>query len=442
MIDKIKKQLMLMDYKLIVTLLVVGFVPTIYTTIRVFFLGQFPSDYSFSIAGQLSWVSLLYEIINESIILPLFYFVGKAVNDKTKLSNCFVSGMTVTFIIHLLLSLLIIIFAIPVLNFMAVDKSILMQSAVYIRMESIALIFSALVSFVTVVFVTLNKVKYMYVLTFVRLALCVVSDVLLVSSMPCSMKLGVNGIALSNIFVNVVLLFISLVVLFKKCDFTLVKVNLSFSWMKEFLRIGSVSGFESFVRNIAYIMMISRMVNVVNEQGTYWVANNFIWCWLLLPVTQLGEYIKKDVATDKDAVRNKSLGYFAITSVICIAWFVTIPLWKPFMSNVLLFENVDKLYILVLILVGFYVLYAFQNVFDATFYGLGKTNYMLFESVVTNCVYYGVAFVLYMSGAWTPTLYGIALLFGGGMAFDSVVSFAVYVYLLKKIKGEPLYGKI
>ena len=44
----------------------------------------------------------------------------------------------------------------------------------------------------------------------------------------------------------------------------------------------------------------------------------------------------------------------------------------------------------------------------------GKTNYMLFESVVTNTVYYGTAFVLYLLGLWTPTLTGIALLFGIG----------------------------
>ena len=85
-------------------------------------------------------------------------------------------------------------------------------------------------------------------------------------------------------------------------------------------------------------------------------------------------------------------------------------------------------------LVGFYVLYAFQNVFDSTFYGLGKTNYMLFESVVTNTLYYGVAFILYITNLWIPTLTGIALLFGIGNAFDSVVSFLVYRYLLKKEK--------
>ena len=106
------------------------------------------------------------------------------------------------------------------------------------------------------------------------------------------------------------------------------------------------------------------------------------------------------------------------------------------MTYVLQYDNVEKLFSLVLILLGFYVLYAFQNVFDATFYGLGKTQYMVFESIVTNCVYYGGAFVLYVTGVWAPTLTGIALLFGIGVAFDSVVSLVAYLYLIKKLKKE------
>ena len=57
---------------------------------------------------------------------------------------------------------------------------------------------------------------------------------------------------------------------------------------------------------------------------------------------------------------------------------------------------------------------------------------MLFESVVTNTVYYGVAFVLYATGVWMPTLTGIALLFGFGNVFDSVVSAVAYRHLIKK----------
>ena len=102
------------------------------------------------------------------------------------------------------------------------------------------------------------------------------------------------------------------------------------------------------------------------------------------------------------------------------------------MAHVLCFSDIDKLFELVLLLVGFYVLYAIQNVFDSTFYGLGKTNYMLFESIVTNTVYYGIAFILYLANIWTPSLIGIAVLFGIGNAFDSVVSLGAYSHLLKK----------
>jgi hypothetical protein len=282
--------------------------------------------------------------------------------------------------------------------------------------------------------VTINKSKYLYILTLARLVLSLVCDTFLVSSLPISLTLGVNGIGYSNIVVNIVLLAASLVLLSKENINIFDKAKLNFAWVKEFIKIGGVSGLESLVRNIAYMAMISRMVNVVGEQGTYWVANNFIWGWLLLPVLQLSELIKQETAIDKDNIRKNSLGYFGLTAIISVLWFISVPLWKPFMANVLQFNDVNKLFELVLVLVGFYVLYAFQNVFDSVFYGLGKTNYMLFESVVTNTVYYGVAFILYLTGVWTPSLIGIALLFGIGNAFDSIVSLGAFAYLLKKEK--------
>ena len=207
---------------------------------------------------------------------------------------------------------------------------------------------------------------------------------------------------------------------------------MSFTWAKEFAKVGGISGLESFVRNLAYMIMIARMVNVVNEQGTYWVANNFIWGWMLLPITQLGELIKQETSTNKDAVKNHSVGYFMITGITVFTWCILIPLYKPFMQHVLNYSDVEKLFSLVMLLFGFYVLYAIQNVFDATFYGLGKTHYMLFESIVTNSIYYGIAFILYITKVWTPTLEGIALLFGIGNAFDTIVSLAAYWFLLRK----------
>ena len=432
--DRIKRSLKNINGRLFLALLFMGLCPTLYTTLRTFFLGHLPGDWSYSIAGQLSWVNLLYEVINEAIVLPLYFFMGQAVSDKKEFTNRIRSGLLVSLGIYTVCSVLVMVFVHPLLRFMAVSTDILSESASYIRIECIANIFGILYSFISVALITIGKDKLVYAITVAKLILSLLLDTLLVSTLPVSLNCGVNGIGISNIISNLIL-FIIAAVLISRCGYHIFeKGKLSFAWMKDFLKIGGISGLESFVRNIAYMLMVSRMVNMVGEQGTYWVANNFIWGWMLLPVTQLGELIKQETAKDKNAVKNNTLGYFTITAITCLMWVITIPLYKPFMRSILGYSDVDKLFRLVMVLFVFYVLYAFQNVFDATFYGRGKTNYMLFESVVTNSVYYGAFFILYLCGVWKPTLIGIALMFGCGNAFDSVVSYLAYRHFLKKEK--------
>ena len=111
MTAKIKSSLKNINFKQFFALIILGLCPTIYTTVRVFFLGQLPGDWSFSIAGQLSWVNLIYEVISEAIILPLFFFVGKVKNDKKAFSNRMRTGMLVSLGAYAVLSVIIFIFA-------------------------------------------------------------------------------------------------------------------------------------------------------------------------------------------------------------------------------------------------------------------------------------------------------------------------------------------
>ena len=430
--NKVVRSLNNLNWKLYASLLVMGLCPTLYTTMRVFFLGQLPGEWAFSIAGQLSWINLIYEILNEAIILPLYFFMGNSLGNKPEYTSKIKTGLIISFSVYAICSIFICCFTEPLLSAMATSREIIAESAVYIRIESIANIFALMSSFLLVCLVTLGKSKYVYILTGAKLILCTLFDTFFISALPISANLGVNGIGYSNIIVNIMLFIVSAILLQKEGYLLLNRTKLSFAWARDFFRIGSISGTESLVRNAAYMLMISRMVNMVNEQGTYWVANSFIWGWLLLPINQLGELIKQEVGTNEKAVKNNTVGYIALTSIVCIFWVLTIPLWKGFMTHVLQFSDVDKLYDLVKLLLGFYVLYAVQNVFDSEFYGLGKTNYLLFESLVTNIFYYGTAFVLYLTGIWTPTLTGIALLFGIGNAFDSIVSGGAFAYLLRK----------
>ncbi len=422
------------NFKLFFSLIVMGLCPAVYTTVRIFFLGTLPGEWAYSIAGQLSWVNLLYEVINEAVILPLFFFIGKVSHDRAEFTNRLKTGLLTTLAVYSILAAVLMICAESLLKLMAASPDIIEASAAYIRIESIANIFAVLFEFACVALISLEKSRPVYILTGVKLGLCLICDTFLISSLPFSARLGVNGIGLSNIIVNACLLAVILIMMTRFGYAVFGKSRLSFAWMKDFIRIGGISGIESFVRNIAYLLMVSRMVNMVGEQGTYWVANNFIWGWLLLPILQLGELIKQETANDSNAVRNNSLGYFMITGAVCLLWIAFIPLYKPFMKYVLNFDDAEKLFDLVMVLLGFYVLYAFQNVFDSTFYGCGKTGYMLFEAVVTNSIYYGVFFILYLSGVWVPTLTGIALMFGFGNAFDSIVSAGAYAHFLRRNK--------
>ena len=162
---RIKTSLSHINYKLYFALIAMGLVPTVYTTVRIFFLGQFPGEWAFSIAGQLSWVNLLYEILNEAIILPLFYFMGRIKNDKVEFANRLRSGMLICLGVYAFLSAVVFFCAEPMLELMATDVSIITESAAYIRIESIANIFLILTQFALVALVTINKSRYLYVLT-------------------------------------------------------------------------------------------------------------------------------------------------------------------------------------------------------------------------------------------------------------------------------------
>ncbi len=92
--QRILKSLKNVNLRLFASLLVLGLCPTIYTTLRVFFIGQLPGEWSYSIAGQLSWVNLLYEVLSEAIILPLYFFIGQVLTDKRNLRTASSQGFS------------------------------------------------------------------------------------------------------------------------------------------------------------------------------------------------------------------------------------------------------------------------------------------------------------------------------------------------------------
>ncbi|KAH7818435.1 putative multidrug transporter [Monocercomonoides exilis] len=416
--------------------------PTIYQTVRIFFLGELPSDSGVNIASQMSWVNLFYEVAQEALILPLFHLLGKSLNDSKEFANKVRTGITVTAAVYVLVSIILVSAAKPLVVFMAQNNELIDVTVTYVRIETVGGIFSTLWRFISLVLVTLKKEKYMFILLIIQMLLTIILDTFLVSTLEVSLNIGVNGIAISNIIVNFVIFIVALILLRRENISFFVKTKWNFCWLKEWLSVGKYSGLESLLRNVVFMVMVIRMVNIVAEQGIYWVANNFIWQWLLIPSLALADVVKKEVGESEDNIRAKTFGYLCMATLFALLWLVSIPLWKLFLRYVLNCSEYNKVFNVVLIETGFYVTFIFNStVFDSTFYGLGKTGYMLIQSICIDGFYYGILFILYLTGVYKPTLNGICLMFGIGMGLDFIPTFILYVRLLVK-KGIKIDFKL
>lgn len=141
---RVIRALKTVNYRLWLAILATMLLPTVYQTVRIYFLGDLPSDWGVNIASQLSWVNLFYEVVQEALILPLFFLLGKSLQNKEELANKVRTGLSVTVIIYTIVSLVIIACARPLVVFMAQNGELIDATVTYIRLETIAALFSTL----------------------------------------------------------------------------------------------------------------------------------------------------------------------------------------------------------------------------------------------------------------------------------------------------------
>lgn len=426
------KNLKKLNYNLFLVLLLTSFIPVIYTTFRVNFIGSIPDTWSFSIAAQVSWLNLLFEVITEGLILPLFFIFGQAISAKSDFWHRVRFSLVVVFIAYLLLSLFVLAFAQDLVSMLSQADDAVELTVRYIRAETFAILTTSVYAVMAVVLVVQDAQKALYTLLVLKMILTVAFDSYFVSQFSFSLNLGIMGVAYTNIVVNGLLALTTIYLFFRMGAFTRNPANPDKTWIWQWAKISFASGLESFVRNLAFIIMIIKLINEVQEAGTFWVANQFIWGWLLLPILAIGSLIKQDASTSNGMLGQRMLGYFYLTAIWVLIWVGTIPFWPLFLQNVMGIAEFLPIYHLVLIMLGFYVIFAFNNLIDSYFYGVGRTDLMLVQSLIVNIFFYGSAYLLYKAGVFVPTLNGIAIMFGIGIVFDSIITFLLFIMFYRK----------
>ena len=410
------KDLKQFNWRLWISLCALALIPAIYQTVKTFLISANGESEAFDIIGQMEWFDLINETLQAFLIIPLYSILNKILkNRKEQFAESVFKTGVVSFILYTLFSVGVLIYGSVLTSAMNTDEINISITSTYLRLETFAFMVGIIISFVNVVFVVLGKDKYVYIFLSVRTVLAVISDFLLIPNF------GVYGVAASNIIVNSILAMASFGLLHKGVyiKFSIYKKT-DIALFKDWCKIGVFSGMQQFIDNLIYAVMVVKMVNLVTEQGNYWIANTFIWGWLLIPISALTEVIRSDC---KEEYKNlKQSNYYIISSIIVILWALSVPLWMPFFRYAENLSNAAEIFDIVLKLAPFYIAYAGCAIIDNIFVGLGRTSYNAVNSLIINLGYYGFFFALYLAKSIEFNMNTIILMFGFGMVVHLFIS--------------------
>lgn len=424
------------DWKMYLALCLLALVPAIYQTVITKLITSFTNPGSLDVVGQMEWFDLIDETICAFLIVPMYSVLSKARKGENFDKAVFKLGIIIISL-YVLFSIGTFFFGIHLISFMNPNEIDIGAAYRYLSLETVAFMIGIVYSYISVVFLVIDKSRYMYAFLMGKVALSLFSDFILVP------KMGIDGIAVSNIISNTIMGALGVVLLIIEKQIKPGKYNKEdLSLFKDWGRIGAFAGGQQFLDNFIYAIMIVRMVNAVSESGNYWVSNNFIWGWLLIPITCLGEIIRKDAGADGYNLKQKN--YYSIILFVLIVWFSLIPTYQWFFGTVEGIENPGRIFEIVVKNLGFYVAYALSQVPDAIFVGLGKTKYNAINSLICNIVYYGIWFILYQTKVVIMSMDMIIIMFGCGNIVHLVVSLVEEkIFLRKELNRVEVidYGK-
>lgn len=412
------------DWKMYLALCLLALVPAIYQTVVTKLITSFTNPGSLDIVGQMEWFDLIDETICAFLIVPMYSVLSKAYKRDDFSKVVFKLGVIVVGL-YALFSLGTFFYGISLVSYMNPSEIDIAAAYRYLSLETIAFMIGIVFSYASVVFLVIDKSRYMYAFLVAKILLALLADFALIPAM------GIDGIAFSNIIANGVMgaLAIGLLIYIKQLKPGKYSKE-DLPHLKDWGRIGLFAGGQQFLDNIIYALMIVRMVNAVSQSGNYWVSNNFIWGWLLIPITCLVEIIRKDAGDNGYDLKQKN--YYSIVLFTLILWFALIPSYQWFFGTVEGLDNPEVIFEIVVKNLGFYIAYAFSQIPDAIFVGMGKTKYNAINSLVCNIVYYGIWFILYQTGVVIMSMDMIIVMFGVGNIVHWAVSLVEEKFFLKR----------
>ncbi len=426
------------DWRLFLFILLFLGLPNIYQLYRVYLVGnELPGTGSLAIVSQWQFVGIVVEVFQEATVLAIFFFLGSQLRhgvaaqlDRAK------SVLSFIFVASLVFSAGIFVFRDAFITLIGTSDEIQSQTRDFLGISIFSIPFTLLAAAIVVLFESLRLRTLVLAMAIANVLLRFALDSLFFGGYGFSLDAGVVGVGWATLLASLGFSAIGFgfLVCVKEIPLGALRTMPTFAGMREYLRVGLGSGVDSLVRNLAFFFMIIRIINTIGSEeiGGFWLANQIIWGFLLVPILAFADSAKAMVANashDIGQVRKLWQSSMVITAGILVVWVVLFPLFPAF-AGFLSDDSESIAWAASAFAILFvpYVLFSFNTVMDSVFYGVGRTQYLAYQSIITNGTVYLVAFLLYATGLWEPTFESVMALFALGILVDS---FLTVVFLIK-----------
>lgn len=396
----------------------IGFLPLLWKVLEIVLLVNF--DNALKILGQITFIGIIFKIFEESLLNPLYKILSKEnyTSDSQK------QYIIKKFLIYYIFATFVFTSILLVLNGFILKIS---KVPGYIFDDTLQFFY------IYIVASALNTIaKYLYTCSIISketkkvgiyLGLkSIATTLLFVLFVPkFSIGFGVNGIAIAEVIINIVAIVYLYITLDKSNDSATVN-------KKEYFKLLTYSLIESLIRNIVYYFVILVFLNILDNQDLYFVANEYIWSIMLVPVLAQSTLVKQSLSNGDSDIKP----YFFNSIILILFMIILIPISIIVFKYIYALPNAMDYFYVLLKLFPCYIIFVIDSVIEAYFMATGKLYHILMQSIFTNILVYCTALILYLCGVWSITLNSIILLFNLGVVVSSIYTICAYIYEKRK----------
>ena len=382
MISQLRGHLALWDWRLFAFILLFLALPGAYQLYRVQLVGNaIPDPGALAVVAQWQFVNLAIEVFQEATVLAIYFFVGSRISAGMPIQlDRLKSVLALIAVVSAIFAVVTFTFRSSFVTIFETPAAIQEETSVFLGVTALGIPFTLLYAGLIVTLQALNKKGLILGMALMNVLVRFALDSVFFGGYSFSLDAGVIGAAwsslLASMFLFVVAAYTLLATMRVPIRSVLTAPKFRDGWT--YIKVGAGSGLDSLIRNVAYLVMIVRIVNSIGEDeiGGYYLAVQVFWSFLLVPVLAFADSAKALFANNSgeiERVRKLWRTSMVVVTGFMVLWIAFVPFWGM-VAGALNSDDATLEYASTAFTILFipYVLLSYNTVTDSLFYGLGR----------------------------------------------------------------------